>query len=77
MVYIHLIDRVRGPFGLSCTDLAALGPYCQDLGPSPEQTLSIRDLLYDCVYGILIDERSYCNVTQSYTTVEQQSWQLE
>ena len=38
--------------GLLCTDLAALGPYCQDLGPifsryGPEQAWLIRDLLHD------------------------------
>ena len=31
-----------GPFGRFCTDLAALGPYCDDLGPIfPSTTLAL------------------------------------
>ena len=44
--------------GLSCTDLAALGPYCQDLGPIFSQygprTRSIRCIYYFSIIIIII-----------------------
>ena len=46
-------------FGLFCTDLAALGPYCQDLGPifsqyGPRAWL-IRYMYPICMYSLLLN----------------------